>query len=243
MNSDNMAVSGETIDFGPCAFMDSFNIGQVYSSIDATGRYAYNRQPSIAQWNLARLAESLLPLFDGDEAEALRRAQDALETFPALYGQALADGLARKLGLRAGDPDNADIFAAMWKGLSESKADFTNFFLRLTEIAASGADEGAPARDDPPRDETTAFMEVWRAAVARNDRAAAVAAMRAANPRVIARNHRVEQALAAADEGDMAPFDRLCAALRKPFDLAPDHADLQAPPLPEEEVHETFCGT
>jgi uncharacterized protein YdiU (UPF0061 family) len=233
MNSDNMAVSGETIDFGPCAFMDSFNMAQVYSSIDAAGRYAYNRQPSIAQWNLARLAESLLPLFDDDEATALRLAQEALATFAPLYAKNLAAGLERKLGLRPGDPDNEEIFARMWEALSESQADFTNFFVRLTEIA------GGVAQDDANGD----FSEAGRAGLEKNDRSAALAAMRAANPRLIARNHRVEQALAAANEGDLGPFHRLCAALRHPFDLAPDNADLQAPPTPEEVVRETFCGT
>ncbi|MBB4200781.1 hypothetical protein CCR94_02055 [Rhodoblastus sphagnicola] len=237
MNSDNMAVSGETIDFGPCAFMDAFNMRQVYSSIDAAGRYAYNRQPSIAQWNLARLAESLLPLFDQDDATALRLAQESVETFQPIYAQALAAGLERKLGLPAGDPGNEEIFAAMWQALSASKADFTNFFLRLTAIAEGGED------GDAALDDTSAFLAIWRAGLEKNDRRAALAAMRAANPKLIARNHRVEQALAAANAGDMGPFNRLCAALKTPFALAPDDADLQAPPLPEEVVHETFCGT
>jgi uncharacterized protein YdiU (UPF0061 family) len=239
MNSDNMAVSGETIDFGPCAFMDSFNMRQVYSSIDAAGRYAYNRQPSIAQWNLARLAESLLPLFDADEATALSRAQNALETFPALYAQALTSGLERKLGLRPGAPENEAVIAALWKALGESKADFTNFFLRLTRIAEEADDAGL----DDSGAATADFLTLWRAALANNDRDAARAAMRCANPKIIARNHRVEQALAAANAGDLAPFRRLCAALQDPFDLTPGDEDLQAPPTQDEIVHETFCGT
>jgi uncharacterized protein YdiU (UPF0061 family) len=235
MNSDNMAVSGETIDFGPCAFMDSFNKAQVYSSIDAAGRYAYKNQPSIAQWNLARLAESLLPLFHEDEGTALRLAQEALATFPPLYAQNLAAGLERKLGLRAGDPDNEVVFAALWKTLSETQADLTNFFVRLTEIA-----EGT---DVAPDEAWAPFMEAWRARLENNDRTGALAAMREANPKIIARNHRVEQALAAANEGDLKLFHRLCAALQNPFELAPGDADLQAPPKPEEVVQETFCGT
>jgi len=237
MNSDNMAVSGETIDFGPCAFMDSFNMAQVYSSIDAGGRYAYKNQPSIAQWNLARLAESLLPLFHADEATALSLAQEALATFPSLYSENLAAGLERKLGLRPGGAENADVAALFWKALSESKADFTNFFLRLTDMAEGSADSGATEAS------SEAFLEAWRAGLQKNDRQAALAAMRAANPKIIARNHRVEQALAAANAGDLRPFHRLCAALKKPFDLSPEHVDLQAPPRPEEIVHETFCGT
>jgi len=239
MNSDNMAVSGETIDFGPCAFMDSFNMRQVYSSIDAAGRYAYNRQPSIAQWNLARLAETLLPLFDADAARALRLAQEALETFQPLYAEALGMGLERKLGLRAGAPDNEDIFALLWKALGASKADFTNFFLHLTGIAEGKAEADGLAPDE----ETKAFLAAWRAGLGDNEKDAALAAMRAANPKIIARNHRVEEALAAANEDEMAPFERLCAALKHPFDLAPEHADLQTPPRPEQVVHETFCGT
>ncbi|MCW2274995.1 YdiU family protein [Rhodoblastus acidophilus] len=235
MNSDNMAISGETIDFGPCAFMDSFNMRQVYSSIDAAGRYAYKNQPSIAQWNLARLAESLLPLFHNDEATALRLAQEALATFPSLYAQNLAAGLTRKLGLRPGDPDNEQVIALLWKTLGETRADFTNFFVRLTEMA-----EGL----DVAPDETWApFMEPWRAALGKNDKTEALAAMRVSNPRIIPRNHRVEQALAAANEGNLKPFHRLCAALQNPFERAPGNADLQAPPKPEEVVHETFCGT
>ncbi|MCW2283421.1 uncharacterized protein YdiU (UPF0061 family) [Rhodoblastus acidophilus] len=235
MNSDNMAVSGETIDFGPCAFMDSFNMRQVYSSIDAAGRYAYKNQPSIAQWNLARLAESFLPLFHDDEATALRVAQEALATFPTLYAQNLAAGLERKLGLRPGDPDNEPVFALLWKTLGETRADFTNFFVRLTEIA--------DGEDAAPDEAWAPFMEAWRAGLEKNCRIEALAAMRAANPKIIARNHRVEQTLAAANDGDLKPFHRLCAALRNPFELAPADADLQAPPKPEEVVHETFCGT
>jgi uncharacterized protein YdiU (UPF0061 family) len=244
MNSDNMAVSGETIDFGPCAFMDSFNRRQVYSSIDASGRYAYNRQPSMAQWNLARLAECLLPLFDSDDAKALRLAQDALEAFQPIYTTALAEGLDRKLGLRAGDPGNGDIGALLWSTLDESKADFTNFFLRLTDVAA-GAPETVLLELGEPQahDHLVGFLALWRAGLERNDPAAALAAMRGANPQVIARNHRVEQALAAATSGDMAPFNRLCAALKTPFRLAPADEDLQTPPQPQEIVQETFCGT
>ncbi len=244
MNSDNMAVSGETIDFGPCAFMDDFDRRRVYSSIDGSGRYAYNRQPGMAQWNLARLAETLLPLFDADDATALRLAQQAMENFQPLYGAALARELEDKLGLMANDPDNEPVIAALWTALEATKADFTNFFLRLSDLAA-GADEqrfwdlcGAQGRL-----ETQAFLGLWRAALGKGDPQAALAAMRAKNPKLIARNHRVEQALAAARQGDMGPFNRLCAALKNPFQLNPGDEDLQSPPQPEEIVRETFCGT
>ncbi|HUO53921.1 MAG TPA: YdiU family protein, partial [Rhodoblastus sp.] len=133
MNTDNMSISGETIDFGPCAFMDSFNRRQVFSSIDAAGRYAFNRQAPIASWNLARLAETMLPLFDADEAVALRRAQETLEGFQPAYVAALAHGLERKLGLKPREPSNENFIARLWRVLETGKADYTLFFRRLTQ--------------------------------------------------------------------------------------------------------------
>ncbi len=251
MNTDNMSIAGETIDFGPCAFMDGFNRRQVFSSIDAAGRYAFNRQAPIASWNLARLAETLLPLFDPDDAVALRKAQETLEGFQPAYVAALAHGLERKLGLKPGDSANEPLIARMWRLLETGKADFTLFFRRLTQVAA-GADETAfldlfAETDAAAREEAANFLAEWRAVTAGEDFPSRLALMRASNPVVIARNHRVEQALAAANEGDLAPFWRLCAALKDPFqDPAPPERpedDLEAPPRPEERVHETFCGT
>jgi uncharacterized protein YdiU (UPF0061 family) len=248
MNTDNMSISGETIDFGPCAFMDGFSSGQVFSSIDASGRYAYKRQPSVGMWNLARLAEALLPLFGDDEAAALRLAQEKLNAFQPTYASALAEGMERKLGLVPGDPRNADFINRFWPMLDRTKADFTLFFRRLTQVA-EGADDSAlfdllaiaPAG---AHEAMTEFLGEWRSFAWEGDREVRLVAMRAANPVVIARNHRVEQALARAGEGDLAPLRRLCAALRNPFH-APLHGDddLEAPPKPEELVYETFCGT
>lgn len=248
MNTDNMSISGETIDFGPCAFMDSFNRRQVFSSIDASGRYAYNRQAPVASWNLARLAETLLPLFDQDDAVALRKAQDTLEGFQPAYVATLSHGLERKLGLRPHDPANEELVAAMWRLLDLGKTDYTLFFRRLTR-AAAGAN--APEflalfeqSSDEAREEAQKFLAKWRVAVAGPDFPQRVAAMQAANPIVIARNHRVEQALAAAEDGDFAPALRLAAALKNPFAEPPAGGeDLEAPPRPEEVVLETFCGT
>ncbi len=248
MNTDNMAISGETIDFGPCAFMDSFNSRQVFSSIDAAGRYAYSRQPSIAMWNLARLAEALLPLFGADEAGALRVAQDTLDGFRPVYSAALAAGMERKLGLTPGDARNAEFIDKLWPMLDRGRPDYTLFFRRLTQIAA-GADEAgffALFADSEPgaREGAAAFLADWRALTHDGDPARRLAAMQASNPVVIARNHRVEQALAKAAEGDLGLFDRLCAALKNPFaDPAPGPEDFEAPPRPEERVTETFCGT
>ena len=137
MNTDNMAISGETIDFGPCAFMDAYSGDQVFSSIDAAGRYRYSCQPSIAMWNLARLAEALLPLFGADEAAALSLAQKRLEGFQPLYQAALAQGMERKLGLHPGDARNAAFVERVWTLLQDARADFTLFFRRLTQVGAA----------------------------------------------------------------------------------------------------------
>jgi serine/tyrosine/threonine adenylyltransferase len=248
MNTDNMAISGETIDFGPCAFMDAFNRRQVFSSIDAAGRYAYSRQPSVAMWNLARLAEALLPLFGGDEAGALRLAQEKLEGFREVYAAALAEGVERKLGLTPGDARNADFIERLWPLMERGRVDFTLFFRRLTQVAA-GADEAGflalfAGGEPQARGEEAAFLAEWRALTLGGDPALRLAAMQASNPIVIARNHRVEKALERAAEGDLGPLDRLCAALKRPFDEpAPGPDDLEAPPKPDERVTETFCGT
>ncbi|WP_374547503.1 YdiU family protein, partial [Rhodoblastus sp.] len=221
MNTDNMSIAGETIDFGPCAFMDSFNRRQVFSSIDAAGRYAFNRQAPIASWNLARLAETLLPLFSDDDAVALRRAQDTLEGFQPAYVAALGQGLERKLGLRPRDPGNENFIARLWRVLETSKADFTLFFRRLTQFAAGANGQAFSelfAEASPEvREDAALFLAEWRVLTAGDDFPARLAAMRASNPIVIARNHRVEQALAAANEDDLAPLLRLCAALKNPF--------------------------
>ncbi|MGO8739532.1 protein adenylyltransferase SelO [Rhodoblastus sp.] len=251
MNTDNMSVSGETIDFGPCAFMDGFNRRQVYSSVDLDGRYAFNRQAPIAAWNLARLAEALLPLFDADPDVALSRAEKMLEEFRPAYGAALAEGFERKLGLKPRDPANEAFIAALWRLLETSKADFTLFFRRLTRVAGGAGDSDfidlfAPA-DAAAREEAARFLRHWRGLTAGEDFSARLELMRAANPIVIPRNHRVEQALAAANEGDLKPMLRLCAAVKVPFQepAAPENPadDLETPPLPEELVQETFCGT
>lgn len=248
MNTDNMSISGETIDFGPCAFMDAFNRRQVFSSIDASGRYAFNRQAPVASWNLARLAETLLPLFADDDAAALRMAQDALEGFQPAYVAALSHGLERKLGLKPHEAGNEELIASMWRLLDLAKADYTLFFRRLTR-AAAGAN--APEflalfeqSSDETREEAQKFLAKWRVAVAGPDFPQRIAAMQAANPIVIARNHRVEQALSAAETGDFAPAQKLAAALKNPF-AEPGSGDeeLEAPPRPEEVVLETFCGT
>ncbi len=259
MNTDNMTISGETIDYGPCAFVEAYDPGTVFSSIDREGRYAFGRQPAIAQWNLARLAEALLPLVagmpddggdPGDDAiqRAVARVTEVLDAFPEAYRAALLQGQRAKLGLPAeGGDDAADRqLADGWLALLQAqRADFTRSWRALA--AAAEGDE-APLRaelDDPAA--ATPWLAAWRARLAQagGDATARAAALRAANPWVIPRNHRVEEALAAAsDDGDLAPFQALLSALRRPFDDGPGQARY-AEPAPREltACYKTFCGT
>ena len=235
MNTDNMAISGETIDYGPCAFMDSYHPDTVFSSIDRGGRYAYRSQPDIAMWNLAQLASALLPLIPGDQQAAIDAATERLNRFPELYREAWLARFRAKLGLeRAGEADESLIVEVL-RLMAEAGADFTLTFRALAEDGSARAHLGAaPGCDD--------WHERWQARLTGEgarpgDRAGAMAA---ANPAVIPRNHRVEEAIAAAVDGDMAPFERLLSAVTRPF--APAGA-LAEPPAPGQEVQATFCGT
>ena len=257
MNTDNMAISGETIDYGPCAFLEAYDPDTVFSSIDHRGRYAFGNQPDIACWNLARFAETLLPLIADDAEEAVARATEVIAAFPARYREQLLRGQRAKLGLRRDDSgdDAADVaLAEDWLALLHTeRVDFTLAWRRLADVAAGDeaplralfGDAGAP----------TVWLARWRARCEREDRSAVIdaavtgaaraQAMRRVNPIVVPRNHRVEEALAAAsDHGDVAPFQRLLDALTKPYDEAPDRA-LYTEPAPAEQTarYRTFCGT
>ena len=240
MNTDNMTISGETIDYGPCAFMEAYDPAAVFSSIDHQGRYAFANQPNIACWNLARLAETLLPLLSDDPEQAIAMATEVIDAFPAQYRRHLLRGQRAKLGLRRGEPDDDGADAALvddWLTLLHAEhVDFTLAWRRLADAAAG---DEAPLRalfaDARAPD---AWLARWRARCASEDVGAehgsAIAgierakAMRSVNPIVIARNHRVEEALAAAsDEGDLAPFERLLDALRRPYDEAPELARIR----------------
>jgi serine/tyrosine/threonine adenylyltransferase len=235
MNTDNMAISGETIDYGPCAFMDAYHGATVFSSIDRMGRYAYQNQPDIAVWNLAQLASALLPLIDPDEEAAIAAAQSALDGFAPAFRAAWLGRFRAKLGLsRAEDGDEA-LIVGLLQRMSTSGADFTNTFRAL----ATSGDASALVSDAGAWE---SWAPDWRARLAREPGDTS-ATMRAANPAVIARNHRVEEMIAAAVAGDFAPFHRLMAVLARPFDDGPDTAEYAKPPLPEERVRQTFCGT
>jgi uncharacterized protein YdiU (UPF0061 family) len=246
MNTDNMQVAGETIDYGPCAFMDAYHPGTVYSSIDQQGRYAYGNQPRIALWNLTRLAETLVPLL-ADEAETgVAEAEGALGVFAPRFERAYHAGLRRKLGLFTEREEDPALAGDLLKAMTENEADFTLTFRRLADAAAGeGADE--PVRErfiDPTAFD--AWAARWRARLALEpqDGATRRAAMRAVNPAFIPRNHRVEAVIRAAeDRDDFGPFEDLLAVLSNPFEDQPAFAPYAEPPQAHEVVHQTFCGT
>jgi serine/tyrosine/threonine adenylyltransferase len=251
MNTDNMTISGETIDYGPCAFMEAYDPAAVFSSIDHHGRYAYGNQPDIANWNLARLAESLLPLLSDDADQAVAMATDVITEFPAQYRRHLLAGQRAKLGLQREAPDDAALADAWLALLHAQRVDFTLAWRRLADAAAG---DDTPLRalfgDASAPD---AWLARWRErcasedavqdpAVAARDRAAR---MRGVNPFVIPRNHRVEEALAAASgQDDLAPFARLLAAVTRPYDETPGSAPYAEPaPAAVTAAYQTFCGT
>jgi len=231
MNTDNMSIAGETIDYGPCAFMDTYHPETVYSSIDHMGRYAYQNQPPIAHWNLAQFGTTLLGRIDPDPAQARKLAQDTLDSFPHRFAQHYNAGFARKLGLSRPAPD---LVNDLLSDMANNGVDFTLFFHRLTGFAAGG-DSPRALYDAPEAFDT--WAEGWRAAGPDADM------MRAENPVIIPRNHQVDRVLKAATAGDMAPFHHLHAALATPYRDSPDKAPYQAPPTADEMIHATFCGT
>jgi len=260
MNTDNMTLSGETIDYGPCAFIEAYDPAAVFSSIDHGGRYAYGNQPHIARWNLARLAETLLPLIVESEDEpavraAVAQVTEIIDAFPGLYAAALLRGQRAKLGLSAATAaDDAEdtALATDWLALLQTQAvDFTLAWRHLADVADG---EPAPLRallPDPAA--LDAWLVRWQARCARDAATGGsvgpgeqerAARMRRVNPWTIPRNHRVEEALAAATDGDLAPFRRLLAALRRPYDDAPELAPYAEPaPAALTASYQTFCGT
>ncbi|NEV64824.1 protein adenylyltransferase SelO [Thiorhodococcus minor] len=243
MNTDNMSIAVETIDYGPCAFMDNYHPGTVYSSIDHAGRYAYGNQPRMAQWNLARLAQALLPILDADQDEALKLAQAAVDDFPGQFEAAYLEVFRAKLGLGESRADDGELVTALLELMVEADADFTNSFRTLCD-AALGQDAGLRETLGGPA-ALDAWLSRWRARLAQEGGAdqTRAASMRRANPAVIPRNHCVEAALDAAVEGDLAPLNTLLDVLSKPWEESRQSAALQRPPQPHEVVRQTFCGT
>lgn len=239
MNTDNMTISGETIDYGPCAFMDAYDPATVFSSIDRQGRYAYGNQPHIAGWNLARFAETLLPLLHEDQEQAVKLAQDAISDFTDLYHRHWLTGMRAKLGIFNEEVQDESLIQDLLSMMEENHADYTNTFRALTL--------------DTPEDtvlfgttEFTQWLELWQARLSRQQesKASSHQLMRASNPGIIPRNHRVEAALeAAVKQGDYSVMARLLDVLSSPYAYSPEQADYCAPPTPSNRPYRTFCGT
>jgi uncharacterized protein YdiU (UPF0061 family) len=249
MNTDNMSISGETIDYGPCAFMEAFDAATAFSSIDHGGRYAYGNQPRAALWNLARLAEALLPVLvqeAGSEESAVAAANEAIAGFEPQFEAARSAGLRRKVGLVAEREGDAALVENLLKRMATNRADFTLTFRRLCDAAAgSEGDEGVRTLFADPA-EYDSWAAEWRRRLEEEsaDGPARAATMRSVNPAFIPRNHLVEAALdAASRRQDFQPFEELLDAVSRPFEERPGLERYAMPARPEECVLQTFCGT
>ncbi|MDB6151111.1 MAG: hypothetical protein JWQ44_2559 [Chthoniobacter sp.] len=246
MNTDNMSVAGETIDYGPCAFMDEYDPAAVWSAIDRQGRYAYGNQPAIAQWNLTRLAECLLPLLSNDTELAVQEAEEALSAFPPTFEKAYQAGLRRKLGLLTEHEADAALGRDLLSAMAANRADFTLTFRRLSGAESDAEKDGAVRSlfADPSAFDEWAVRWRERLALESTDAAARRNMMRAVNPAYIPRNHRVEAVIrAAVDRDDFGPFEELLTVLSQPFEDQPAFAHYAGPPEEQERVRQTFCGT
>jgi uncharacterized protein YdiU (UPF0061 family) len=246
MNTDNMLLSGETIDYGPCAFMDDFEPDAVYSSIDQAGRYAYRNQPAIAHWNLVCLAGALLPLMEPDPDAAVAAAQQAVDAFAPQYEQAYRAGMARKLGIgRLRDGDD-ELIQDLLTVMADTRADFTLTFRSLADSVAARPPGGDVGGIYALPQALAPWLQRWRARLQGDALAAGArqAMMDAANPAYIPRNHLVEEVIAAAVQGgDLQPFHALVDRLAEPFAFDAAQARYALPPRPEQVVRQTFCGT
>lgn len=232
MNTDNTSISGETIDYGPCAFMDAYDPATVFSSIDSYGRYAYENQPPIAQWNLARLAEALLPLLDEDREAAIRVATERIEAFPALYTQHWLEVFRRKIGLVSSEDGDMDLIQSLLDTMQLARADFTISFRDL----ANGSEPSA----------LMGWLPKWRERLSRDpqDAEQRKLLMRSANPAYIPRNHRVEEMIqAAVEREDYGPFENMLRVLMMPYEEQAGAERYAEAPAETEKVYRTFCGT
>lgn len=239
MNSDNMTLSGETIDYGPCAFMDHYHPQACYSSIDQQRRYSYNNQPYIAQWNLARFAETLIDLIDEDRDKAIEQAGNAVDHFATLYADKFIAMMRRKLGFFGQEGSDGELIKGFLTLLQKQKMDFTNSFRALGQSSLP---------DDPAfhSEDFQSWYQAWRGRLARNSKPveSSLCLMRANNPAVIPRNHKVEEALSAAQEGDFAPLVTLTEVLKEAYRERNAIAEFQTPPSLEQNLsYRTFCGT
>ena len=239
MNTDNMSICGETIDYGPCAYVNTYHPETVFSSIDTQGRYAFGNQPNIAHWNLMRFAETLLPLIDASEEQAITLASACLDAFPAQFFAYWLAGMRKKIGLFNEEAEDLKLIEDLLMYMQKNKADYTNTFRALGSEALQ---ETALYQDVGFKN----WLTLWQARLARQtqDFAESTRLMRSVNPKIIARNHLVEEALSAANQGDMAPFNRLVLALLSPYaDIDHPAQLMQAPEPAFDAQYQTFCGT
>lgn len=245
MNTDNTAISGETIDYGPCAFMDTFDPRTVYSSIDERGRYAYVNQPVIIQWNLARFAETLVPLIDSDGERAVERATPIIRDFSERFEARWREVMRVKLGLVTEEEGDGELAQALLDAMRDGRADFHLTFRHLADAVDASAEAPRLRENFASQEELEAWLPRWRERLAREGVSTddIVARLNAANPAVIPRNHRVAEAIAAAEEGDFGPFEALLAVITDPYTTPDGDVDYMRPPRDEEKVLRTFCGT
>ena len=242
MNTDNMTVSGETIDYGPCAFLDTYHPAKKFSSIDHQGRYAFANQAPIALWNLARFAETLLPLLADDQEKAIAEAEAALGAFSGRYQGEVEERMVAKIGLDGSDPGDWKLVESLLAAMAEGEADFTLVFRNLSSALEEDGDEAVAGWFNEP-DLISGWLRDWREKLEGIDREAALARMRRSNPIYVPRNHRIEEAIVAGNRGDFSVFDRLLEVLQDPFTERPGFAEYEKAPTPDEVVEATFCGT
>jgi uncharacterized protein YdiU (UPF0061 family) len=244
MNTDNCSVAGETIDYGPCAFMDAYDPATVFSSIDRQGRYAYGNQPRIAFWNLTRLAEAMLPLLGADQDAQIAEAQDALAAFAPRFERAYHDGLGRKLGLLTPREGDVEIASSLLTVMTKNQVDFTLLFRRLGEAAVGNHEQVRSLFLDPSDYDAWAARWVERLRGELRDTSSIRDSMSATNPAFIPRNHQVEAMIkAAVEDRDFGPFEQLLTVLSHPYEDQEEFAQYAQPPQPHERVRATFCGT
>ena len=246
MNTDNTSIAGETIDYGPCAFIDTYRADKVFSSIDHAGRYAFMNQRDIVQWNLTQLAQCLLPLIDEQTERAVSIAKDIISRFPEIFAEDLGREFSHKLGLTCEPPDALSIAFELLNLMSEYSADFTLSFRYLADAVPSDEAAGLFMQQFEQPAAVRDWLSQWRSRVTQDNQSMVTAQQKllAANPAVIARNHLVEEAIRSAeDHGNFAPFHELMAELEEPFTERMDQSKYVRPASPAEEVKMTFCGT
>jgi uncharacterized protein YdiU (UPF0061 family) len=246
MNTDNMSIACETIDYGPCAFMDHYAHDRVFSSIDHHGRYAYNNQPNIGLWNLSRFAECLLHLIDEDQGKAVEIAKDRLEGFISAYQNHWLTGMRAKLGLNSAQDEDRALIEALFAVMASSNADFTLTFYQLSLLDMDTPGDDAILALFDHAEAFTQWLDQWRQRLRQEDSDddARKTMMCVRNPVYIPRNHQIEAAIRAAeDHGDFSVFHALHEVLQRPYDFQPGKEAYMQPPHPHEVVHQTFCGT